>query len=48
MENRAAFLSSGGKAYDYIPCLNEDTDWIAALGGIALKHMAGWPTERSA
>ena len=31
MENRAAFLAAGGQNFHYIPCLNEDPEWIAAL-----------------
>ena len=45
MEGRAAFLSSGGKEFHYIPCLNDDHAWITALCGITLQHLAGWPTQ---
>ena len=45
MEGRQAFLSAGGKEFHYIPCLNDDTAWIAALGAIAERHLAGWPTK---
>ncbi|MCE9657764.1 MAG: ferrochelatase [Burkholderiales bacterium] len=41
-EARAAFLAAGGKEFGYIPCLNDQHEWIAALAGIALGHMAGW------
>jgi ferrochelatase len=34
MEAREAFLHAGGKAFHYIPCLNDDAAWIAALAGI--------------
>jgi ferrochelatase len=44
-EGRDAFLAAGGRSFHYIPCLNDDTEWIHALGGIALRHLAGWPTE---
>jgi len=44
-EARAAFLRAGGKEFQYIPCLNDDDAWIAALGGIAQQHLAGWPTQ---
>lgn len=44
MEGREAFMSAGGEAYHYIPCLNARPDWIAALGAIALTHMQGWST----
>jgi len=44
MEGREAFLHSGGQAFHYIPCLNDDPVWIEALAGIAQRHLAGWPT----
>ncbi|MES2939551.1 MAG: ferrochelatase [Pseudomonadota bacterium] len=44
-EGRDAFLAAGGKEFRYIPCLNDATDWIGALGGIAEQHLAGWPTR---
>ena len=42
MECRSAFLSSGGKEFHYIPCLNERPDWIRALTDIALDNIHGW------
>jgi len=48
MECKAAFLSSGGKAFHYIPCVNERPDWIAALGQVASNHLAGWPLASQA
>jgi ferrochelatase len=48
MEARAAFLEAGGKTFHYIPCVNDNAAWITALCGVALQHMAGWPTERPA
>jgi len=42
MEGRAAFLDAGGAEFHAIPCLNENPAWIAALAGVALKHLAGW------
>jgi ferrochelatase len=44
-EGRDAFLAAGGQAFHYIPCLNADDAWIAALGQIAQQHLAGWPTQ---
>ena len=41
-EARAAFLGAGGKEFGYIPCLNDQHEWIAALAGIAMKQMQGW------
>jgi ferrochelatase len=44
-EGRDAFLTSGGKGFGYIPCLNAQPDWIAALADIAQRHLGGWPTQ---
>ena len=44
-EARQAFLTSGGKEFHFIPCLNDDAAWIAALGQVAQLHLAGWPTQ---
>ena len=46
-EVRDAFLQSGGKEFHYIPCLNDDPPWIAALGTLAEQHLAGWPTREA-
>ena len=42
---RAAFISTGGKTFNYIPCLNERADWIRALTDIALANMQGWLSD---
>ena len=42
IECRDIFLAAGGKDFHYIPCLNDDPDWIAALGTISAQHLAGW------
>lgn len=42
IENRAAFLTAGGREFRYIPCLNERDGWIGALTDIALDHLHGW------
>ncbi len=47
-EGRAEFLAAGGKTFGYIPCLNDQHEWIAALAGIAIRHMQGWDTEPAA
>src|SRR5581483_8689580 len=31
IRGRASFLAAGGKAFAYLPCLNDDPRWIAAL-----------------
>jgi len=46
-EVRAAFVGAGGKEFRYIPCLNDDTDWIHALGAIAQRNLSGWTTRAS-
>jgi protoporphyrin/coproporphyrin ferrochelatase len=44
-EVREAFLHAGGKAFHYLPCLNDQHEWIAALAAVAIRHMQGWPNE---
>jgi len=44
-EAREAFLHAGGQTFHYIPCLNDDEAWIAALGEITQQHLMGWPTQ---
>ncbi|MDP1925366.1 MAG: ferrochelatase [Thiobacillus sp.] len=51
MEGRETFIKAGGKAFRYIPALNEHPQWIAALGQIALENLGGWvslDSERNA
>jgi ferrochelatase len=45
MEAREAFLHAGGKEFCYIPCLNDDPEWITALCNVTQQHLAGWPTQ---
>jgi protoporphyrin/coproporphyrin ferrochelatase len=45
IEGRQAFLTSGGKEFRYVPCLNDEPAWIGALGAVAEQHLAGWPTR---
>ena len=45
MEGRAAFLLAGGKTFHYIPCLNDDPEWITALCNVSERHLAGWDTQ---
>lgn len=44
IECKAAFLSSGGREFRYIPCLNEDHAFMAALRNIACRNMNDWLT----
>ena len=43
MECKTAYLEAGGNNFRYIPCLNQNTDWIAALADVAQRHLVGWP-----
>jgi ferrochelatase len=44
MEAREAFLHAGGKVFHYIPCLNDDPEWITALCNVTQQHLQGWNT----
>ena len=48
MEGQAAFKAAGGKEFGYVPCLNDDPTWMAALAEIVQEHLQGWPTQRRA
>jgi ferrochelatase len=45
MEARHAFLEAGGKTFNYIECLNDSPQWLAAMSELSIRHMGGWPTE---
>jgi ferrochelatase len=45
IEGQHAFLSSGGKQFNYIPCLNDNLAWMRALTQLVETHMQGWPTR---
>ena len=45
MEAKDAFLAAGGETFNFIACLNDAPDWIAALGDITERHLQGWPTR---
>ncbi|AUH51370.1 ferrochelatase [Chromobacterium sp. ATCC 53434] len=42
MEGKQTFLGGGGGEFRYIPCLNEDPQWIAALADIVGSNLNGW------
>ncbi|MCU7871529.1 MAG: ferrochelatase [Candidatus Thiodiazotropha sp. (ex Lucinoma borealis)] len=46
-ENRDTFLQAGGKAYAYIPALNDTPGHIAMLADLICKHIKGWPEADS-
>ncbi len=41
-EGRRDFLTSGGREFHAIACLNDSSDFIGALADIAQSHMQGW------
>ncbi len=43
-EAREAFLHAGGVTFNYLPCLNDQHEWITALAALAIRHLQGWPT----
>ncbi len=44
-EAREAFLHAGGEAFHFVPCLNDQPEWMAGLAALAIKHLQGWPTS---
>jgi ferrochelatase len=43
MQNGEAFLSRGGEAFDYAPCLNSSEPHVALYEQVVLRHAQGWP-----
>jgi ferrochelatase len=43
MQNRDMFLSHGGEAFDYVPCLNASEAQVALYAGVVANHAHGWP-----
>ncbi|WP_077033350.1 ferrochelatase [Pelomonas sp. KK5] len=41
-EARKAFLTAGGQAFHYIPCLNDSAPGMRALNALAERHLQGW------
>ncbi len=44
-EGKHDFLSAGGGSCHYIPALNDDPAWIAALANLCERHLGGWDTR---
>ena len=44
MEGKEAFLSSGGKVFHYIDCLNAETHWAQGFSSLLTSHLQGWNT----
>ncbi len=47
-EGKEDFLHAGGGEFHYIPCLNENNDWMHALTDLALENLHGWLSEPNA
>lgn len=45
IEARDAFLGAGGQTFNYLPCLNDQHEWIAALSDLVQIHLQGWDTR---
>ena len=43
MQNREMFLSHGGQAFDYVPCLNSSEPQVRLYEQLVRKHAQGWP-----
>lgn len=44
-EGKEDFLHAGGGEYHYIPCLNDDNQWIHALTDLVMNNLQGWLIE---
>lgn len=42
IEGQADFKAAGGQTFHYLPCLNDNPDWIAALAELVQEHLQGW------
>ena len=48
LEGKEDFQHAGGGDYRYIPCLNDQADWILALTNLVLENLQGWLIEPNA
>lgn len=42
MEGREDFVHAGGGEYHYIPCLNDNDEWVRALSDMIMDNLQGW------
>jgi len=42
MENRAAFMASGGARFAYVPCLNDGAAGMAVIEAVVRRELMGW------
>ena len=47
MENRDVFIEAGGQNYEYIPCLNAETDHIDMMLSLVEQHTQGWLSDKT-
>ncbi len=47
IEGRETYTEAGGQGFNYIPCLNDDPGFVAALSQLIQAHLAGWPVART-
>jgi len=40
VEGKELFLHGGGERFDYIPCLNEDADWVNVVKTLSEEKLA--------
>ncbi|ARP87621.1 ferrochelatase [Bordetella genomosp. 9] len=45
VECRDAFIAAGGRRLRYIPAVNDDETWIAALAELVQRNLQGWPVQ---
>jgi ferrochelatase len=45
VECRDAFVGAGGRRLRYIPAVNDDPAWVAALSDMVQRNLQGWPTQ---
>jgi len=45
LEGRREYLTSGGREFHYIGCLNDTPRFILALGDLIERHVQGWPVR---
>jgi ferrochelatase len=43
MQNREAYLASGGQAFDYVACLNSSEPQVALYEHLVMRNAQGWP-----
>jgi ferrochelatase len=48
MEGKETFQHAGGGEFNYIPCLNDNNDWIHALTDLVMDNLHGWLIEEDA